>query len=85
MRRASGGFEDRLEFLKDVITVQLSDGTSVQYRVTSALDYVLETIDMGAILEGREGREGLTLMTCSGTPDARGFSERTLVLADRIQ
>ena len=66
-----------------IIAVSLSDGTTANYRVTSVVDYVLESIDMGAILRGREGRESITLMTCSGVPNARGYSERTVVLAER--
>lgn len=67
----------------DEVRVLLTDGTEQRYRVTSTVDYVLESIDMGALLRGREGRESLTLMTCSGRPNARGYSERTVVLAER--
>ncbi|MGH2632725.1 MAG: class F sortase, partial [Tepidiformaceae bacterium] len=37
----------------DTITVGLTDGTQRSYRVTSAVDYNLAAIDMGAILQGR--------------------------------
>jgi hypothetical protein len=39
---------------------------------------------MGAILVGREGRESITLMTCSGPPTPEGYLERTVVLAERV-
>jgi sortase (surface protein transpeptidase) len=68
----------------DEITVTLSDGSSDSYRVTSDIDYALATIDMGAILRGREGVESLTLMTCSGPPGSDGYPLRTVVLAQRI-
>lgn len=80
------GVFNRLSSLQpgDAVTVVLSDGASYRYRVTSVVDYVLESIDMGALLRGREGVESLTLMTCSGRPNARGYSERTVVLAERV-
>lgn len=65
----------------DEITVGLSDGSDHRYRVTSTVDYNLAAIDMGAILHGREGRESITLMTCSGPPNADGYPQRTVVLA----
>lgn len=80
------GVFNRLAALQagDLVRVTLDDGSAYTYRVTSVVDYVLESIDMGALLRGREGRESLTLMTCSGRPNARGYSERTVVLADRV-
>jgi hypothetical protein len=68
----------------DEITVGLSDGSSHRYRVTSGVDYALATIDMGALLYGREGTESITLMTCSGPPGADGYPMRTVVLAERL-
>lgn len=68
----------------DEITVGLSDGGSHRYRVTSDVDYALATIDMGALLYGREGTESITLMTCSGPPGADGYPLRTVVLAERL-
>lgn len=68
----------------DEVEVTLSDGSRHRYRVTSTVDYNLASIDMGAILFGREGRESVTLMTCSGPPGADGYPERTVVLAERI-
>ena len=65
----------------DDITVSLTDGTNHLYRVTSVVDYNLAAIDMGAILQGREGTESITLMTCSGPPGADGYPLRTVVLA----
>ena len=67
----------------DEIEVRLSDGSRHLYRVTSTVDYSLAAIDMGAVLRGREGRESISLMTCSGPPGADGYPERTLVLAER--
>ncbi len=67
----------------DSIAVGLSDGSIHTYRVTSAVDYNLAAIDMGAVLHGREGRESITLMTCSGPPNANGYPQRTVVLAER--
>jgi hypothetical protein len=52
--------------------------------VTSDVDYALATIDMGALLYGREGTESITLMTCSGPPGADGYPLRTVVLAERL-
>lgn len=68
----------------DTVEVVLSDGSQHRYRVTSTVDYDLASIDMGAILHGREGRESITLMTCSGPPNAAGYPERTVVLAERV-
>jgi hypothetical protein len=68
----------------DEITVGLSDGSSHRYRVSSAVDYALATIDMGALLYGREGVESITLMTCSGPPAVDGYPLRTVVLAERL-
>lgn len=76
----------RLSSLKggDTIRVTLSDGSTHEYRVTSVIDYVLESIDMGALLAGREGVESITLMTCSGPITPHGNAMRTVVLAERI-
>lgn len=68
----------------DEVAVTLTDGTVHRYRVTSVVDYALESIDMGAILAGREGRESIALMTCSGPVATHGYAERTVVLADRV-
>jgi hypothetical protein len=82
----SAGIFNRLSTMQpgDEITVTLSDGSAYRYRVTSDIDYALATIDMGAILRGREGMESITLMTCSGPPGADGYPLRTVVLAERI-
>jgi sortase (surface protein transpeptidase) len=69
----------------DEILVTLSDGAVLRYTVTSTLDYALATIDMGAILAGREGVESLTLMTCSGPGDGGRYPLRTVVLAEAVQ
>lgn len=66
------------------VEVTLSDGTSARYRVTSAIDYPLGSIDMGALLKGLEGRESITLMTCSGAPNEGAYPLRTVVLAERV-
>lgn len=63
------------------VVVTLASGTEVAYHVTSVFDYPLETLDMGALLMGREGMESLTLMTCSGPPDEGEFPLRTVALA----
>jgi sortase (surface protein transpeptidase) len=63
------------------VTIGLASGKSVAYRVTAVFDYPLETLDMGALLTGREGVESLTLMTCSGRPDEGEFPLRTVALA----
>ena len=80
------GVFNRITALKpgDLVEVGLSDGSSHRYRVTSAVDYELASIDMGAILHGREGRESITLMTCSGPPAADGYPQRTVVLAESL-
>ncbi|MBE0609011.1 MAG: class F sortase [Dehalococcoidia bacterium] len=67
----------------DEIEVALSDGTRHRYRVTSSIEYALGTIDMGALLHGREGRESITLMTCSGPANEGEYAFRTVVLAER--
>lgn len=67
----------------DEIEVALSDGTRHRYRVTSNSEYALGTIDMGALLHGREGRESITLMTCSGPANEGEYAFRTVVLAER--
>ncbi len=66
------------------VEVTLNDGTTARYRVTSTVDYPLEAIDMGALLKGMEGRESITLMTCSGPPDQGAYPLRTVVLAERV-
>lgn len=79
------GVFNRISALRpgDVVEAGLSDGSAYRYRVTSVIDYNLAAIDMGAILHGREGRESVTLMTCSGPPSADGYPLRTVVLAER--
>ncbi|MEX0784609.1 MAG: class F sortase [Dehalococcoidia bacterium] len=66
------------------VDVALTDGTNARYRVTSTIDYPLGSIDMGALLDGMEGRESVTLMTCSGPPNEGEYPLRTVVLAERI-
>ena len=70
---------------RDEITVALSDSSEHRYTVTSVVDYALGTIDMGALLHGREGAESITLMTCSGTPNEGEYAFRTVVLAVRAE
>ncbi|MGE3073997.1 MAG: class F sortase [Dehalococcoidia bacterium] len=65
----------------DEVTVALTDGSTHTYSVTSVVEYALATIDMGALLHGREGFESITLMTCSGPPDEGEYAFRTVVLA----
>lgn len=67
----------------DRVEVAVNDGTSHAYTVTSVVDYALGTIDMGALLRGREGFESVTLMTCSGPPNEGEYPLRTVVLAVR--
>jgi LPXTG-site transpeptidase (sortase) family protein len=67
----------------DEVVVTLTDGSVYRYRVTSVVDYALESIDMGALLGGREGIESITLMTCSGPGDGGRYPSRTVVLAER--
>jgi hypothetical protein len=67
----------------DTIAVHLSDGTVERYVVSSAVDYELGVIDMGALLHGREGMESLTLMTCSGRFVDGTYDYRTVVLAEK--
>lgn len=68
----------------DHVEVTLSDGSRQRYAVTSAVDYTIAQVDMGAVLFGREGTESITLMTCSGPPNADGYPMRTVVLATRV-
>ncbi len=81
------GVFNRISSLRrgDEITVTLSDGSLHRYRVSSAVDYTIAQIDMGAVLFGREGTESITLMTCSGPPNADGYPMRTVVLAERAE
>lgn len=67
----------------DQVTIALNDATTHAYRVTSVVEYALGTIDMGALLRGREGFESVTLMTCSGPPNEGEYAFRTVVLAVR--
>jgi LPXTG-site transpeptidase (sortase) family protein len=69
----------------DDILVSTSDGSVHRYRVTSTIEYALATIDMGALLKGREGSESLTLMTCSGPANEGEYAFRTVVLAERVE
>lgn len=69
----------------DSVEVALSDGSRHSYRVTSTIEYALGTIDMGALLHGREGIESITLMTCSGPANEGEYAFRTVVLAERIE
>jgi len=75
----------RLSTLKagNQVIVAVNDGSTHTYSVTSVTDYALGTIDMGALLHGREGFESITLMTCSGQPNEGEFPLRTVVLAVR--
>ncbi|MBI5948882.1 MAG: class F sortase [Chloroflexi bacterium] len=68
----------------DVVVVSLADGSTHRYLVTSVVDYALATIDMGALLQGREGAESITLMTCSGPANEGEYALRTVVLAERL-
>jgi hypothetical protein len=68
----------------DAISVGLTNGSQHRYVVTSTIDYDLATIDMGAVLKGREGAESITLMTCSGPPGEDGYPSRTVVLAQKM-
>lgn len=68
----------------DAVTLARSDGQAVAYRVVSVVDYPLAAIDMGAILQGREGVESVILMTCSGPPDQGNYPLRTVVIAERV-
>ncbi len=65
------------------IQVVDSTGAIARYTVTSVVDYPLATIDMGALLDGRPGIEGIVLMTCSGPPNEGEYPLRTVVLAVR--
>lgn len=67
----------------DPVEIALTDGSRHAYRVTSSVEYALGAIDMGAILNGREGVESITLMTCSGPPNEGEYAFRTVVLAER--
>ena len=67
----------------DTFSLHLDDGEAYDYVVTSALDYELGDIDMGALLHGREGTESVTLMTCSGRFVDGTYDYRTVVLAER--
>jgi len=80
------GVFNRLSALEpgDEVEVALNDGTRHRYRVTSNVEYALGTIDMGALLHGREGAESITLMTCSGPANEGEYGFRTVVLATRI-
>jgi sortase (surface protein transpeptidase) len=69
----------------DDVTIALNNGTEHTYRATSVVEYALGTIDMGALLRGREGFESITLMTCSGPPDEGEYAFRTVVLAVRAE
>lgn len=69
----------------DPVAITLTDGSSHAYTVTSVVEYALGTIDMGALLRGREGFESITLMTCSGPPNEGEFAFRTVVLAARAE
>ena len=69
----------------DVISLQLSDGTTERYVVSSAVDYELGVIDMGALLFGHEGVESITLMTCSGRFVDNTYDYRTVVLAQKLE
>ena len=81
------GVFNRLSSLQpgDDLGVTLASGAVLTYRVTSVIDYPLTTIDMGAILAGREGLESITLMTCSGPPNEGEYPLRTVVLAVRAE
>lgn len=65
-------------------TLSMEDGSRHRYRVTSTLDYELGDVDMGALLQGREGMESVTLMTCSGRFVDGTYEYRTVVLAERV-
>ncbi len=67
----------------ETFSLVLDDGEVHEYVITSALDYELGDIDMGALLRGREGMESVTLMTCSGRFVDGTYDYRTVVLAER--
>ena len=68
----------------DLVFLEMEDGSTHSYRVTSTVDYELAVIDMGALLRGREGVESVVLMTCSGPVVDGNYQWRTVVLAERV-
>lgn len=65
---------NRLPELKqgDLITIELGNGTKINYRVSSVETVDADKVDMGKALNPPEGAtKGLTLMTCTGTFDYR--------------
>ena len=77
---------NRLPELKqgDLITIELGNGTKINYRVSSVETVDADKVDMGKALNPPEGAtKGLTLMTCTGTFDYRSQTadQRLIVYA----
>jgi len=85
---------DNISKLKnnDTITIELGDGTKLNYSVRQVETVKLEDVDMAKAMRPIEsGKEGITLITCAGTyqgaTDANGVltaDKRVLVYAVRV-
>jgi LPXTG-site transpeptidase (sortase) family protein len=73
-----------LEKLKpgDDVSVRLSDGTLIRYKVTASQSYTLDKLDMAAVL-APTSTESVTLITCDGAFDGREYEKRLVVRAIR--
>lgn len=85
---ANGIFYD-LKKLKpgDEIIIQRGDGQKFTYQVRQQKTYQVKNVDMQAALKPIEaGRQGLNLMTCTGSviPGTSEFDQRLVVFASRI-
>ena len=69
----------------DEITVRLSDGSSIKYRVVMNQVYKVDSAPVAEII-GPTAVEGVTLITCEGVfnRSAQDYSDRRVVRAERI-
>jgi LPXTG-site transpeptidase (sortase) family protein len=66
----------------DPVSVQLADGTRLDYEVTTNETVPLAALDMQEVLE-HTPEETLTLITCAGAFNGYDYSHRVVVRAER--
>ena len=83
----SGGVFDNLNQVENgaQITVEMGDGSKLNYEIVSVENNPIEQVDMSKALSPAEGvTEGLNIMTCQGTWSSTGYSHRLTVYSKRI-
>lgn len=71
----------------DVVRVERGDGNQFWYKVIEKKTVALDLVDMTELLKPHEGSEGLNMMTCGGSWNAKRktYMQRIMVFTRRIQ